>query len=88
MNKFNQVKHAALELFSMAGFITHITNEAEYHQALELMEELIEEYNLYKPLIEVLSISIERWEEKSEEFADFNSRINNLDDSTKLKLMT
>ena len=88
MNKFNQVKHAALELFSMAGYVTHITNEAEYHQALALMEELIEEYDLYKPLIEGLSISIERWEEKSEEFADFNSRINNLDDSTKLKLMT
>lgn len=79
MNNFNQVKSTAQELFSMASFVSHIANESEYHQALELMEELIEEYDLYKPLIEVLSVSIERWEDNSEEFVDFNARIANLD---------
>lgn len=79
MKNFNQVKHTALELFSMAGFVGHISNEDEYHQALALMEELIEEYDLYKPLIEVLSVSIERWEDESEEFAEFNAKVAGLD---------
>ena len=79
MNNFNQVKDTALALFSMAGFVSHIANEEEYDQALALMEELIEDYDLYKPLIEVLSVSIERWEDGSDEFVDFNARIDNLD---------
>ena len=61
MSNFEQVKSSALEFFKMAGFVSHISNEEEYHQALELMEELIEEYDTYLPLIEVLSASIERW---------------------------
>ena len=80
MSNFNQLKNTALELFSMAGFVSHIKDEAEYHQALELMDELIEEYEMYKPLIEVLSVSIERWEDEADEFADFNERLANLDD--------
>ena len=79
MNNFNQVKDIALALFSMAGFVSHIANEEEYDQALALMEELIEDYDLYKPLIEVLSVSIERCEDGSDEFVDFNARIDNLD---------
>lgn len=43
------------------------------------MEELVEDYDLHKPLIEVLSVSIERWEDESEEFSDFNAQIENLD---------
>lgn len=80
MSNFEQVKSTALEFFKMAGFVGHISNEEEYHQALELMEELIEEYDAYLPLIEVLSVSIERWENESDEFADFNARIEQLDD--------
>ena len=79
MNNYDQVKDTARELYSMASFVSHIANEDEYHRALELMEELIEEYDSYKWLIEVLSASIERWENESDEFADFNSRIENLD---------
>lgn len=79
MNNFKQVKDTALELFSMAGFVGHIKNEEEYHAALKLMDELIEEYDLYKPLIEVLSVSIERWEDESDEFAAFNARVDALD---------
>lgn len=80
MTDFNQVKHTALELFSMAGFVSHIGSDEEYQQALALMEELIEEYDLYKPLIEVLSVSIERWEDAADEFAEFNARVDALDD--------
>lgn len=58
-----RLKEQAKSLFSSAGFITHIQNEDDYESALELMDELIEDYDEQKPLIEVLSISIERWEE-------------------------
>ena len=80
MKNFSEVKSTALELFSMASFLGHISSKEEYHQALELMEELLEEYELYKPLIEVLSHSIEAWEDTSDEFAEFNAAVNSLDD--------
>jgi HTH-type transcriptional regulator/antitoxin HigA len=44
------------------------------------MEELIEEYDKYVPLIEMLSASIERWEHGADEFTQFNQRIEGLDD--------
>ncbi|MBD1567974.1 hypothetical protein [Aliivibrio sp. S10_S31] len=78
MKNFNQVTSTALELFSMASFAGHISTDEEYTQALALMEELIEEYDAYKPLIKVLEISIERWEDNADEFVEFNARIDNL----------
>lgn len=74
-----KLKEQAKSLFSNAGFITHIYNEEDYGAALELMDELIEDYDEQKPLIEVLSLSIERWEEESEEFSEFNAKIESLD---------
>ena len=74
-----KLKEQAKSLFSSAGFITHIHNEEDYRSALELMDELIEDYDEQKPLIEVLSLSIERWEEESEEFSEFNAKIESLD---------
>jgi HTH-type transcriptional regulator/antitoxin HigA len=79
MSNFSQVKNTALELFSLAGFISHIKNDGEYQQALVLMDELIEEYDQYKPLIDILSVSIERWEDEADEFVDFNERLSGLD---------
>ena len=73
------MKEQAKSLFSSADFITHIHNEEDYSAALELMDELIEDYDEQKPLIEVLSLSIERWEEESEEFSEFNAKIESLD---------
>lgn len=77
---FSSVKTKAVELFNEASFVSHIKNEAEYEQALELMDELVEDYDKYLPLIEVLSVSIEKWEDESESFAEFNQRIAALDD--------
>lgn len=73
-----KLKEQAKSLFSSAGFITHIHNEEDYESALELMDELIEDYDEQKPLIEVLSLSIERWEDESEEFSEFNEKIESL----------
>jgi HTH-type transcriptional regulator/antitoxin HigA len=58
---FEQIKLKADALFSEARFITDIQTDAEYQNALALMNELIEDYDKQRPLIEILSTSIERW---------------------------
>ena len=78
--RYTNLKQKAVDFFSEAGFVGRIHNEKEYEQALELMEELIEDYDKYLPLIEVLSVSIDKWEEESDDFSDFNARIEGLDD--------
>ena len=78
------IKEKANELFEQAHFITHIDNEEDYTEALALMDELIEDYEQNKPLIEVLSFSIEKWEEQSEYFSEFNKDIESLDNDTSL----
>ena len=76
---FLEVKKQANALFSNAGFLVHIRSREEYELALSLMDELIEEYSVYKPLIEVLSSSIEEWENSSIEFSEFNRQIKQMD---------
>jgi len=77
---FSAVKAKAVDLFSEASFVSHIHDTSDYEKALELMDELIEEYDTYLPLIEVLSASIEKWENEAGEFREFNKRIENLND--------
>jgi HTH-type transcriptional regulator/antitoxin HigA len=79
MMSFAKVKSKSLDFFNEASFVSHIHDESDYGKALQLMDELIEEYDTYKPLIELLSLSIERWEENAEEFAEFNASVNALD---------
>jgi len=71
---FALVKDIAKSLFAEAGFISHIRDEDDYAQALALMDELIESYDEYRPLIDVLSSSIERWEDGADGFVEFNKR--------------
>jgi HTH-type transcriptional regulator/antitoxin HigA len=71
---FALVKDIAKSLFAEAGFISHIRDEDDYAQALALMDELIESYDEYRPLIDVLSSSIEQWEDGADEFVEFNKR--------------
>ncbi|MTI14175.1 helix-turn-helix domain-containing protein [Sansalvadorimonas verongulae] len=78
--RFSNIKAKATDLFAEASFVGRIQSEEEYKTALDLMDELIEEYDNYVPLIEILSASIERWENESDEFAEFNQRVENLDD--------
>ncbi len=78
--RFSNLKAKAIDFLLEARFIGRIHNEAEYEQALELMDELIEDYDKYLPLIEILSASIEKWEDESEYFSEFNRRIARLDD--------
>jgi HTH-type transcriptional regulator/antitoxin HigA len=76
---FASVKSKSLDFFGEASFVSHIHDESDYDKALQLMNELIQEYETYKPLIEVLSLSIERWEDNTEEFTEFNASVNEMD---------
>ena len=84
---FEQIKLKADALFSEARFITDIQTDAEYQNALALMDELIEDYDKQRPLIEILSASIERWENSADEFTEFNQRIKALGGVATLKLL-
>lgn len=84
---FAVVKEKAHELFAEASFISHIDNEADYQKALALMDELIEDYDACRPLVEVLSMTIERWESSAEEFKGFNERVDKLSDVAILKVL-
>lgn len=65
----------AHSLFEEASFLNEIHNNSDYEKALALMEDLIEDYDNQRSLIELLAGSIARWEESSDEFAEFNARI-------------
>ena len=75
---FTSIKEKARELFDKASFISHISNDNDYQQALALMDELIEDYDNQRALIDVLSASIEQWETSASEFSEFNERIANI----------
>ena len=85
---FEHIKLKANDLFSEAGYISEIQGDTDYQQALKLMEELIEDYDKQRPLIEILSASIERWENTADEFSEFNQCINALNSGVStLKLL-
>lgn len=81
---FSAIKEKARELFDEASFISHISNDKDYQQALALMDELIEDYANQRALIEVLSVSIEQWETTAAEFSGFNDRVANINDDLAL----
>lgn len=63
------------EALAKVPYIAHINNLDDYERALELMDELVDDYDTNKQLIELLAISIERWEDGADEFADFNKTL-------------
>lgn len=77
---FAAVKDKAKALFEEASFISEIRNDADYENALALMDELIEDYDEHRTLIGILANSIEAWENTAPEFEAFNQRIAQLDD--------
>ena len=81
---FEDIKRKADELFKEASFVHRISNDDDYEQALALMDELVDDYDRYLPLIEVLSVAIEKWESESPEFAEFNKAVSELDDGVSL----
>ena len=77
---FAALKEETYSLFNHYPFLYEIDNEDEYDQAMELMEELIDDDNENNyPLINLVSNSIEKWETNSKEFADFYNRQKEID---------
>lgn len=76
---FQKLIATATELLNEASFISEIKNEDDYKQALELMDSLIDDYENQKLLIDILSHSIEMWEDSAEEFASFNASLVSMD---------
>jgi len=75
---FTAIKKKAQALFKEASFISQIHNEDDYDQALALMDNLVEDYENQKQLIEVLSVSIEHWENSSDRLTMFNKKVASL----------
>lgn len=85
---FAALKKKAHSLLHQASYISHIKNEEEHRLALELMEELIEDYEYNRLLIEILSSSIEKWENEADSFKSFNEAVAELDaGSSMLKIL-
>lgn len=85
---YAMIKKQAHALFEKAGFICRITDDLEYESAIALMEEFIDDYDYNLPLIEILSNSIERWEDQSKSFSAFNKCIQKMDSGVNvLKLL-
>ena len=79
MMAYSALKKTAQHLSDQASFLTHITTEKEYDEALALMDELIDDHDNQVLLIELLSKSIERWETSNPEFDEFNKAIDSVD---------
>ena len=76
---FTAIKKRTSALFNEASFVSQIRNERDYERAMTFMDELVEDYDNQKPLIDMLSGSIARWGNTSPEFNAFNDRIERLD---------
>jgi HTH-type transcriptional regulator/antitoxin HigA len=63
------------EALARVPFVAHIETQDDYERALELKDQLVDAYEANRLLIEILSGSIERWEDQASEFSDFNATI-------------
>lgn len=81
------IKRKADALFEEAGFLTRIESQDEYSKALALMDDLFEDYEGNRPLIELLAHPIEDWESRAQEFSEFNARIARMDGVDVLRLL-
>lgn len=72
---FQQACRQIRDALSQIPILTHIENEADYEQALELLDELMDNYDANSVIIDLLGTSIAKWENESQFFAEFNRQI-------------
>jgi HTH-type transcriptional regulator/antitoxin HigA len=85
---FEAIKENARTLYESAEYLLEINSDGEYQKALALVEELIDgDYDKNQLLIGLLSNTIERWEDRSPEFAEFNARVALLNETDVLRLL-
>lgn len=63
------------DALAQVPYVAHIETQDDYEQALELMDQLVDDYDANRLLIEILAVSIERWEDRAAEFSDFNAAV-------------
>lgn len=63
------------DALAQVPFVASIETQDDYERALELMDELVDDYDVNRLLIGVLSASIERWEDQAPGFSDFNAAV-------------
>lgn len=63
------------DALAQVPFVAHIETQDDYQQALEMMDQLVDDYDANKLLIEILAASIERWEDQAAEFSGFNATV-------------
>ncbi|MBS9428982.1 helix-turn-helix domain-containing protein [Photorhabdus akhurstii] len=78
MINFAVVQERASALFSEIPWLTYIDTSEQYKEALDLIDELFKDYDNNKGLIEILTTTIERYEDTAPEFAEFNRAIENI----------
>lgn len=76
--QFEEIKKSAHFLIKEASYIWKIKSSIEHEQALKLIDNLLDCYEVNELLIDLLSHSIEKWEGQAEDFVDFNRQVNQL----------
>jgi len=74
-----EITPLARQISSALPYVNEIKNAKEHRKALDLMDDLIEDYDGNLIVIEALSNAITRYEEQADEFADFNRAIGSQD---------
>ena len=69
----------AKAVFRAAPFLTRIHTDAEYQEALAMVDELLDDFDNNVALIERLTDAIEEWENTAETFAEFNAGVQSQD---------
>lgn len=73
------MKDLSNQMIEVMPWINGIETSDEYNQLIDLMDELVEDYEHNHVLIDLLSPVIEKYEAEANEFKDFNYIIDNLD---------
>ncbi|HEH9401820.1 TPA: transcriptional regulator [Aeromonas sobria] len=67
------------EALVQVPYLININSQDDYENALKLINELFNEYESNKQLVELLATSIGKWEDKAYEFAIFNKAVAGID---------
>jgi len=81
------IREKARVVLAEANSLCSITNEAEYEDALALVDELVDDYETNRPLIILLADAIERWEAQAAEYAEFNAEVAGMGGVDALRLL-
>jgi HTH-type transcriptional regulator/antitoxin HigA len=78
MMNLQRIEQGLSSIVAEASFIFRIENTTDHEKALDLMDQLIEDYAKHEPLIDLLCISIEKYENSAHEFLIFNQGLSQI----------